>query len=360
MSGTSEKQNVVLDTCVIFNGLNAFWEYNQHGMRGLELLLENQKARLGNIEKYISQIVPKDMFGKAKGLPFNIAIDKWDELISSKYENLKAKVEDKKALIAGKKVDEDGVEHDYPIDKTTGKKQILPPQRIEKIKQDLVRAQKEFDEFKPIAETFEKLREAYKNLHQQYWAGKIVELYAKGKMNLFVVSTGYDEVLNHVEGCTPKITTNEFKVFSEDKILCALDCCSLISFRSNDVVNIVHGLASLYRTSINDERAMANDQNSLGEYGDSCIMAEANLAGMMLITLNEKDFIIDKAFERGNEKLRKHIGGINEMFPEYTTDALPYSPKEFCEGKYNVPTKKSSAVKFVPQNHRDYSAAMSR
>lgn len=79
--------------------------------------------------------------------------------------------------------------------------------------------------------------------------------------------------------------------------------------------------------------AMKDSINRLGVYGDSLIMAESIIAGLPLITQNEKDFIFNKGSyfdKKGNvdPKRRNIIKQIIDALG-FSENALPYSVEEF-------------------------------
>ena len=90
-------------------------------------------------------------------------------------------------------------------------------------------------------------------------------------------------------------------------------------------------------TKLNTE-VMANDLNSLGEYGDSTIMAEAMLFGKNLITENAKDFISD------NSAIRDFVRTLNTDIIKHVSNALPYSVSEFLNGEAANVTKQTSFI----------------
>lgn len=85
---------------------------------------------------------------------------------------------------------------------------------------------------------------------------------------------------------------------------------------------------------------MAEDINSVGEYGDSKIAAIASLSGMTLVTNNGKDFIFDKSTKTKNDKIRKHISEVNANH-EYASDATVVSAEELVAGIFSLPQKQS-------------------
>ena len=156
------------------------------------------------------------------------------------------------------------------------------------------------------------------------------------EINVFVPKTSYKEILNHIKkkGKNYKLTLSSKEAFS------LLEKCKVINFGSQKAMSIKGQLAKDFRTAnpvpVAGETPMKPDKNSLGEYGDSQIMAEANIAGMILITENAKDFIT-LGENNKEETKRRHIRTMCKKREPYATDALAYTPYEFLSGNYQKP-----------------------
>ena len=212
----------------------------------------------------------------------------------------------------------------------------------------------------------------YKDTRMEYQAGFLYEKLMKGEVELFVTSTSYDEILNHV--ASPEKTDPGFKLYAKEDVEDLAKKVVYLNTKDKEVDEFCQRLAALYRKNYLGGKQMAEDINSVGVYGDSLIMAECAIAGLNLITFNEKDFIydlsdnlteedlfeLDVTIAKNPEKVqkeqarktkrkeeiklgekRKHIQNINKEFNELTSDALPITMDEFLNGE----AKKSSEIK---------------
>ena len=186
---------------------------------------------------------------------------------------------------------------------------------------------------------------------------KIYKQALEGKYDFYISPTAYAEIQNHADETDSESIKGNIK-FDQRKIDSLFKRCSFLSMYDKEMRDKVNEIAEKFRTSQGSStKEMAPDINSLGLYGDSMIMAEACLAGMILITHNKKDFIYDKSFKQDNDYIRRHITLVESQNAPYATDALPFTPAELLEGKIVEPTKPSNydiSIKDFEQHTRDY------
>ena len=173
------------------------------------------------------------------------------------------------------------------------------------------------------------------------------------------MSTSYDEIKNHIEGRTNS-QDERFLTFTEHQVTSLTKRCTLITVRHHEVRDHIDRVATSYRTPLvgGHGRQMDQDKNSLNRYGDSTIMAEANLAGMVFVTQNVKDFIEDKSLKIPNDGIRTHIEEVSAKLSPLTSDAAPVTQEELLTGDYTSPRRQSQIVELVPVAipNRDFAA----
>ena len=95
-----------------------------------------------------------------------------------------------------------------------------------------------------------------------------------------------------------------------------------------------------------DTSPMKKEFNSVDEYGDVQIMAEAILAGIPLVSFNLQDFICDKEESPWNERRRDNMIDIISLYKDKGfTFTLAYSPEEISKRCYYQSERESSLVK---------------
>lgn len=209
-------------------------------------------------------------------------------------------------------------------------------------------SQEEYDwlvQNKPVLSDFKELRAKYLSLYNYTMAGQLFSLYLDDKVEFCITNTVFDEIIiplsnPDVDIYGEKAVNGNIVRFSVDKMLRMLQNCTYLHFEGHELQEEITKLSREYRTSLNDKniQPMAQDTNSIGIFGDSRIMAEACLAGLVLVTANTKDFIYDKSRKGENERIRKHIAKVNALKgQDLTTDALPYTVEEFVTGQFELP-----------------------
>lgn len=216
-----------------------------------------------------------------------------------------------------------------------------------------------FDEkFKLTKDLYNGADDVFKSIKMKYEAAYIFDQMLKGNLQLFVTSTSFDEILNHIYDPNKSEETNRVKrTFPKEKVASLMKKVTLINTKDPEVQRFVQLLAEKYRTKGNFKgKEMAPDINSVGVYGDSLIMAECAVAGITFATQNEKDFIFNKGSKikesdlakgKGdmNEEKREHIRDVNNTYYELASNAEPISTAEFVSGNYHKVTRQSSLIK---------------
>lgn len=329
-----EKMNVAIDSCVLFNSLGLYDVYKKYGKAEFKNQLNILNSKMNDLKNGLLSLMGEKFLNKHKNDSFEKLTDDFKSSISSLITNAKNQIESYDCLLNGYTINRNGEK--VPVS--------IPNERLQKIqamKNDVENKKEQLDD---IYNLYIEKKEEYKDIKQQLFAGKIVEKSIDGEINLCVVEDVYNEVLNHIDS-VDNTNTGNFKKFPKEQIEQYLSNCTLIGVRSSYVLNIINTLSEAYRTPLKEDgSSMKQDINSLGVYGDSRIMAEANLAGVILVTLNKKDFILDKSDVPDNTLIREHIQKVNEIFLPITTDALPYTPEEFINGNYKNPTKSSELL----------------
>ena len=336
-----DKINVALDSCVFFFSLGLFDTYKNQGEEVFYAHLAELENNINDIKKQLVALVGSKYYDKHKNEPFEKMLDGYKASINSMINNANRMIVAYTNLINGFTNDENG--NKVPVN--------LPPAAIAQKKQRIEELNDQIIILENISKSYLTMRNDYKMLNQQLFAGKIIDKYIKGEIRLHIVEDAYREILNHIGDEKQEVN---FKTFSQNVVNQLLSECVLVSIREKGVMDIVEALSSEYRKShLSDGSRMKDDINSLGVYGDSRIMAEANLAGLILLTFNKKDFIHNKAGEYDNSQIRENIDLVNKVFDLVTTDALPYTPEEFIGGKYKLPEKQSEQLKISPINQHE-------
>jgi len=211
-------------------------------------------------------------------------------------------------------------------------------------------SQEEYDwlvQNKPLLADFKEVKAKYLSLLNYTMAGRLFSLYLDDKVEFCITNTVFDEIIiplsnPDVDIYSEKAVNGNIVRFSVDKMLRMLQNCTYLHLEGHELQEEITELSRAYRTSLNNKNAqqMAPDTNSIGVFGDSRIMAEACISGLVLVTANVKDFIYDKSRKGENERIRKHIQNVNAIKSQedsLATDALPYTVEEFVKSEYTLP-----------------------
>ena len=330
-------KNVIIDSCVFFKMIAYSDLYRETDRESVENTLNTEKFVLETIKSDLINIFPEEFIQKYPKATFDELLEKYKDYATNAIGLAERNIERNKLLVEGKvRINGEIVQMDITEEKKQQAQRNL----------EFALTQKE-----KISKTYGdylKYREDYKDLKNITNAGELYLLAIDGKVKLHIASTSMREIDNHTDG-HHNSTDPKYLSFAEEQVNGLASICTHIVVRQSQVVDMVDGLAEKFRTPIagSKTKPMDLDKNSNNEFGDSQIMAESCLAGMVLITDNLKDFVVDKSKKLPNQDIRLHIGAVESRYSGVTSDALPISSEEFLTGDYKVPTRDSDAVEIV-------------
>lgn len=337
---------ISLDTCAFFSMIRYNEIYNKDGIQALEQVLKENEEKIKGFEEKILNTMGPEFLKKHPNLSFEEKLEFYKDYATSLKTFAKNKFENYEKNAQG-------------IFYAGGKEFRREISEQEK-NNFLNKAQCFIQMYNSIPENldcYKDSREDYKLLINNYNMGLIYKAALEGKYEFYISPTVYAEIQNHTDEKDSESVKGNIK-FNQSKIDSLLKRCTFLSMYNKEIRDEVNKIAKEFRTKQNSStKEMAPDINSLGLYGDSMIMAEASLAGIILITLNKKDFILDKSVKQNNDNIRKHISLVESQNAPITTDALPFSPTELLEGKIVEPTKQSIfeiTLKNYEQHIKDY------
>ncbi|MBQ8425698.1 MAG: hypothetical protein IJX17_06725 [Clostridia bacterium] len=317
--------DVAIDTCVFFKMI----EYNNfveaYGEKYLSQLITLKEKELKDIKTDIRASLGTDFFKKYENLPFEHQIEKYKSYATNIESRCLNGMNEAMELANNAQTEEDQMKYFQIYENYYNQLNALLGDST--INENLIKIN-EYRMQKDIVEV-----------------GKIYQAALNGEFDLYCNFIAFDEVLYH----TQRRDNPHFLTYDLSEVNALTDrVVKVVSTKSQDVLDIVDMLAQEYRTGNGrvNEKPMDADVNSLDEFGDSKIAAFSNLTGMILITLNGKDFIFDKGYRWGNDNIRKHLQYTNSKY-DFTTDASVYSPKELLEGKVNTPQIQSKILNYV-------------
>ena len=299
-TNASKTQNVIIDSCVFFGMIKFNNFVEKYGIEHLPELLSRQQQKLEKVQKQIEDCFYDDFKEKYKDLTFEEKMEKFKEYRNNKIANLESDIESKTNLLNGFGYNKQGERIEFNI----------PETRKEVIRQQILQHQQQLEIYQKEPEIdFNKYR-LNKNSLQN---GQLYQMALEGKVKLNLFYVSYNEILNHT---VPK-DDESWLCFTTNEVGSLTQKCSLITTHSNQTIQDLSALAEKYRTpvQIDGRKEMAPDINSLGEYGDSLIMAGASMSGVILLTQNEKDFINDKGIKPKNDYIRNNTAEINTIVP---------------------------------------------
>ena len=174
-----------------------------------------------------------------------------------------------------------------------------------------------------------------------------------GKKEICVVDTAAQEIDRHIienKDKYPEPKDENFFYMSKSEADFLLKKCSLVTYRDNisnkimnELVSILQGKNSPLLEKMKMKpfpRAMDEDMNENGVYGDALILVQSNMAGLPFVSLNKKDFFADYNIKNvdkdTDETIRKRIEYIMENFPLFSNAPI-YKPNEFMsEGRKQI------------------------
>ncbi len=336
-------RKLMIDSCVFFKMIKFNNIFEEHGLEGLEDYIDFSIKQQKQLEKEIVELMGQAFNEKYKDLSFEQKIVKYKEWSKGECARLKKEISGVDATI-----------NNYSS--------FMSESRIKQLKQQQAEASQalaKITPFEDINDQFDKYREQRANIE----AGLVLAQACKGDIKLYVCDYGEEEILSHtklnmlekhtempdwldkIDKAALKMIIDNYEdnknnphrlMFEEDEVLSLFSKVSLLHLASDKEVDMVEDLAKIYRTEPDDEESAAMDEdiNSVGKWGDSCLMATASLAGIVFVTHNAKDFIFKG--EKSNFKIREHINMTNNLTP-YATDVCAYSTSEYLTGLYHEP-----------------------
>ena len=324
---------ICLDTCAFFAMLKYNEAYTKNGPEALDEVLREDEQTLQNFQQSIRAAMHPSFFIKNPGLTFDEQLEKYKDYATTTMANAKKDIENFEKNAQG-------------IFYSKGKEIRLDitPEKREFFLREAQRQRELLEAISKPYEYYKHAKEDYKLLVNNHQMGLVFKMALEGKYEFYIPPTVYAEIQNHAAEKDSVSEKGNVK-YAQSKLDSLFKRCTFLSMSSKSIRRRIAKLAQEFRTTQNDEdpkqtKAMAPDKNSLGIFGDSLIMAEACIAGMILISLNKKDFINDKSLKQENDHIRKHILLVETKEEPYTTDALPYSASELLEGKIEEPKTK--------------------
>lgn len=332
-------KDIIIDSCVFFGMIKYNNFVEKYGEDGLSELLEHQAQKLADIKAEIESCFSDAFNQKYQNLSFEEKIEKFKEYHNNKISKLESSIAGKQQLLDGSALSK------------TGKPIIIPEERKEFLRQQLEKERQQLAVYKTYCETESTIDfNRYKVLKNSLQNGQLYQMSLEGKVNLHLFYESYNEIVNHTKH---KRDDKSWLYFTPEEVYnLTKKHCHIIHTHSSQVVADLKEMSEKYRTPVTDEimrKEMDNDRNSLNKFGDSLIMAGASMSGMILVTQNDKDFIVDKSHKQSNDYIRRNIHSINSQ-NDCVSDAVCYNVDEFLSQNYTEPTKFSKKYTLVETN----------
>lgn len=172
-------------------------------------------------------------------------------------------------------------------------------------------------------------RQNYNSTLTAVTAGEMFQDCINGKVELVILPTTHDEILNHTD-LPEKSKSLQFSGLETSTLL---RYCTIYSTKSTYVINEINKISRALRTSYGPNDYPMNDERNLtGEPADPNSIAEAIVFGVNFATLNVKHYIRAMELKGYNDEIRQHIIKVcNKYYPD-TDCALPYSFGEYAQG----------------------------
>lgn len=331
----SERIDVMIDSCVFFKMIDYNNHIEKYGRESLGDFINSRIKMLKKKEEKLTESFGEDFNKKFANLSFDEKLEKYKEYVNNREAKLISEIQLKRHLSVG-----EVVAHVNGDEVVYRKEPNIPQAKRDKSALDADRMQAELNSLTKFSEV-EKEMNAYRLLRESINDGIIFQGAVEGKYRLCVPYISYEEIHEHTK---EKKSDAGWATWSKSEVESLARNFTIFIRAKKDVREEIASLAREYRTAndeVADTKPMAEDINSVGIFGDSKIAAIANIAGMILVTNNGKDFIFDKSIKTNNENIRNHIDGVNASH-DFTTDARVYSAEEFITGLYSVPEKQSN------------------
>ena len=328
-----EKLKVMVDSCVFFRMLRFNDFASEYGAENLPAYLEMDKKSVEQKRQDIKNLLGETFFSdkNVANLPFDKQIDKYKEYYNNLLANLKTSIDTYELHSQGLISDKNS---------PTGVKKVdfFTPEKLAREKEKLDEMMARASSLPEYNDDLAEQLNAYKLRRDAYEDGLLYQMAVDGKIELYTNFYSFEEIINHTN------TNNNLKlhVTKESVDRLAKGFFTNVTTKSDAVFKFIDETSKAYRTEnqLKNDKAMGEDINSVGKYGDSSQPQIAAGLGMIFLTQNDKDFIFNKNNGKNNEEIRNHINYVNEQFG-IDNGASVYSTREFLDGKYKVPSGKT-------------------
>lgn len=331
----SERIDVMIDSCVFFKMIDYNNHIEKYGRESLGDFINSRIKMLKKKEEKLTESFGEVFNKKYANLSFDEKLEKYKEYVNNREAKLISEIQLKRHLSVGEVVD--FIKDNEAVYR---KEPNIPQSKRDKSALDAERMQAELNSLTKFSD-IEKDMNAYRLLRESINDGIIFQGAVEGKYRLCVPYISFEEIHEHTK---QRKSDAGWVTWSKPEVESLARNFTIFVRATKAVREEISSLAREYRTEqvgVDNVKPMAEDINSVGIFGDSKIAAIANIAGMILVTNNGKDFIFDKSIKTNNENIRNHIDGVNASL-DFTTDARVYSAEEFITGLYSVPEKQSS------------------
>ena len=295
-----------IDTCLFIDLINFNDAYLKGGKKGLETHIKNTQEKVIKLRRKILKMIGEDLSKYDKDVILNqskgfLKRKQYDGLIDCYKGNLKA--------------------------------------YLDKLKKQPIRNHIEEAYINSRILTFQMLKKEYDEIKNLPMCGEFFKDVVDKKVKLYITNTVNDEIPNHIDNAKNR-SAGRKNLKPEKSVKNLMKQCSFININSKKATSAVNNLRDQLLASHGiDKSAMDSSNKSINSnriFGDATIVAEANVAGINLLTLNNKDFVMDKSVtEKGgsqNNNIRRNR--IINIFTDtnnknFCTDAYPYGVKEY-------------------------------
>ena len=226
-------------------------------------------------------------------------------------------------------------------DRITGYENTLKKENIPEKKKEILQGfkkkqQEDLEKLKATKNKLKSLIQKYNDMTQQLAVSDLYKMIANKEVKVFITPSVLEEIrtdTRHSSKMKKELLNRCYSVTLSNK--------AEFDKKAKRLSELLRGHYPYNFVDREHPVAMEDAVNKSGEYTDSLFMAESNLLGLVLVTQNKKDFIYKKCDIKNNEiagETRRKI--MESLFNkiEGCSDALPYSPQEFVQGKYKEPT----------------------
>ena len=316
-----------VDTCVVLRLVSENNKFKERGYKKYEAYLYERKLEKDYMKKKIKGAMIKS-FTPSKNSPIDNMVEEYIQYINKRFQKESKVLKDYEK---GDFVAPNG----YFVKKPTEEEYQRGKNFVDEVNES------KYDE-----DFLNWLKEEYSKVSQIYQAGQLLLESLSGNVDLCITSSTLKEVENHIEEKTNG-KTKGMLLLEEDVDRFLKEYITLIKIEDEKVLQIRDDVVEkLQIKSREDTSPMKKEFNSVDEYGDVQIMAEAILAGIPLVSFNLQDFICDKEESPWNERRRDNMIDIISLYKDKGfTFTLAYSPEEISKRCYYQSERESSLVK---------------